>query len=110
MVRAFLVACALGLFGCPEHHTVVPRDAATPDAPAELALCRTASGRCMLPESSARCPERIPTAGTACARDGVACAYCPDGVLDSELIGVQARGCLERRWISTRVICITDGP
>lgn len=108
MSRVFFFTCALALFGCPEHHTVVPRDAATPDAPAALELCRTTSVRCMFPVSSEGCPETIPAAGTACAMNGMECAYCPGG--DFGIAGAQTRSCIARRWSSNRVACGSGEP
>lgn len=108
-----VLAVFFGIFstvavGCPEHHTVVPRDAALPDAPADLELCRTTSVRCMFPVSSEGCPETIPSAGTSCAENGTECAYCPGG--DFGIAGAQTRSCIARRWSSNRATCGSDAP
>lgn len=102
-MRGVLLAAALALAGCPEHHLVVPADAAAPDAPAPLELCITTSVRCMLPVSDPSCPDRAPTVGGTCPEDGVECAYCPGG--DYGVSGAQTRTCIGRRWSGSRVSC-----
>ncbi|MBX3250323.1 MAG: hypothetical protein KF901_24305 [Myxococcales bacterium] len=101
-LRISLLTLAVGALGCAEYHRVEV-DAARPDAPAPLELCRRSVVRCMVPFSDLACPEAVPNAGTSCTPNGIECHYCPGGTYD--VGGSQVRSCIGGRWSSNRQSC-----